>query len=161
MSVKFAIDLEVERFEKGLRAFAAMLIGSEELKELMKPIGKEMVSEARSRAGSAFTGRSGKLFGSINFISTENGGVFTTRKNLNRSNTYYSLFIEKGADIKPRKKKYLVFKIDREWKKVESARLKPRPFMGPVFNEYWEGQGAKGYKMLADVLKKKAEDYLK
>jgi hypothetical protein len=89
-------------------------------------------------------------------------GVFTTRDSLNKykSKTFYSLFIEKGADIKPKTKKTLTFMLNGRWIRLSSARIRPRPFMGPVFDEYWEGETAKGYKMLADALRKKAEGYL-
>jgi hypothetical protein len=155
MPVKFQADFDSKNLENKLRIFSAGLGGI--FKELMAEAGKEMVAGARARA--SFTNRTGRLSRNITFISTSSGGVFTTRKN-NKSNAFYSLFIEKGANIKPRKEKYLVFKIDGEWKKVKSVRLRPRPFMGPVFDEYWEGENAKGYKALADALRKKMEEAL-
>jgi hypothetical protein len=32
--------------------------------------------------------------------------------------------------------------------------------MTPVFEEYWENQNAKGYKVLSDALQKKMNEYL-
>jgi hypothetical protein len=175
--IKFDAKINSIRFENGLRSFAAMLLGTEELRELMEPIGKDMVSEAKSRA--TFTNRTGNLFRQIKFIPTKTGGVFTTRESLETKGAskkgstlrgaYYARMLEKGADIKatgrkPRKnkgdEKYLIFKINGEWKKVPSVRTRPRPFMTPVFDEYWAGPNAKGYKALADALLKRANEHL-
>jgi hypothetical protein len=124
----------------------------------MATVGKEMVAESRGRA--TFHNRTGKLLNSINFIATNDGGVLTTRKNLNKSNVYYARFVEKGANIKAKKAKYLTFKINGEWKKVASVQTRPRPFMTPVFDEYWEGENSKGYRALSEALKQKMESYL-
>jgi hypothetical protein len=32
--------------------------------------------------------------------------------------------------------------------------------MKPVFDEYWEGENAKGYRVLQDALQKKMAEYL-
>jgi hypothetical protein len=158
MSVIFNAD-GFSDFAKELKTFASIFPNT--VKELIKPIGKAMVTEARGRA--AFTSRTGNLLRHIKFIPTDKGGLLTTRDSLKkyRSDAYYSLFIEKGANIKPKNKKYLTFKINGEWKKVSAARIRPRPFMGPVFDEYWEGENSKGYKEFADALQKKMKEYLK
>jgi hypothetical protein len=156
MMTKFKTDVQTHNFEGKLRMFASSLGGI--LKELMGAVGKEMTAETRRRA--AFQNRTGKLFDSINFIATENGGVLTTRKTLNKPNVHYARFVEKGGDIKPKKGKYLTFKINGEWKKVSSVRVRPRPFMTPAFEDYWEGPGSKGYQALAEALHKKMEGYL-
>jgi hypothetical protein len=154
--IKIQSDLDSKYFENKLKIFASSLGGI--FKELMTTVGKEMVAETKSRT--TFTNRTGKLFNSINFIATNDGGVLTTRKNLNKSNVYYSRMVEKDRNIKPKKGKYLTFKINGEWKKVPSVRVRGRPFMTPVFEEYWEGTNSKGYKALVDALSKKMENYL-
>jgi hypothetical protein len=156
MAVKFSADLNSKNFENKLRIFSSSLGGI--FKELMATVGKDMVTEAKSRT--TFTNRTGKLFNAINFIPTDNGGILTTRKILNKPNVYYARFVEKERNIQPKKAKYLTFKINGEWKKVPSVRIMARPFMTPVFNEYWEGENSKGYKALADALQKKMADYL-
>jgi hypothetical protein len=160
MSIYFESD-GFSNLAKDLKEFASIFPNT--VKGLMRPIGRDMVAEARGRARSAFTSRTGNLLRHIKFIPTEKGGMFTTRDKLNeyKSDAYYSLFIEKGANIKPKNKKYLTFKINGEWKKVTAARIRPRPFMGPVFDEYWEGENSKGYKAFADALQKKMKEYLK
>jgi hypothetical protein len=154
--VKFEADLISKNFENKLRIFLSSLGGI--FKDLMKSVGQEMVADTKSRT--TFNNRTGKLFNAINFILTENGGVLTTRKTLNKSNIYYARFVEKGANIRAKKGKYLTFKINGEWKKVPSVRVRPRPFMTPVFDEYWEGLNAKGYRALSEALQKKMEAYL-
>jgi hypothetical protein len=124
----------------------------------MAEVGKEMVADTKARA--SFTNRTGKLFNAINFIPTDNGGVLTTRKNLTKPNVYYARFVEGGADIKAKKGKYLTFKINGEWKKVPSVKIRPRPFMKPVFESYFENENDKGYKELSIALQKKMEEYL-
>jgi lysophospholipase L1-like esterase len=156
MAVKFSADLNTKSFENKLKIFSSSLGGI--FKELMETVGKEMVEETKGRT--TFANRTGKLFNAINFISTDTGGILTTRKTLNKSNVWYARMVEKDRNIKPKKAKYLTFKINGEWKKVSSIRVRGRPFMTPVFDEYWEGPNAKGYKALADALQKKLEDVL-
>jgi hypothetical protein len=154
--IKFQADLETKNFESKLRLFSSSL--GNIFKELMAAVGKEMVDEAKS--GASFNNRTGKLFKAINFIPADNGGVFTTKKTLNKTNVFYARMVEKDRFIKPKKGKYLTFKINGEWKKVESVYVRGRPFMKPVFEEYWEEQNAKGYKILVDALRKKINEYL-
>jgi hypothetical protein len=157
MSVKFSVDINSKSFENKLKLFSSSLGGI--FKELMASVGQEMVAETKSRT--TFTNRTGRLFNSINFIPTETGGVLTTRKTLNKSNVWYARMVEKDRYIKPKKAKYLTFKINGEWKKVSSVHVRGRPFMTPVYNEYFgNGNNAKGYKALADALQKKMESYL-
>jgi hypothetical protein len=154
--IKFSADLDSKNFENKLRIFSSSLGGI--FKELMKPVGQEMVADTKARA--TFTNRTGKLFNAINFIPTDNGGVLTTRKTLGKPNVYYARFVEGGADIKAKKGKYLTFKINGEWKKVPSVKIRPRPFMKPVFESYWGGENAKGYKALQDALQQKINEFL-
>jgi hypothetical protein len=154
--IKFSADLDSKNFENKLRIFSSSLGGI--FKELMKSVGQEMVADTKSRA--AFHNRTGKLFNAINFIATDNGGILTTRKTLSKPNVYYARFVEGGANIKAKKGKYLTFRINGEWKKVPSVNIRPRPFMKPVFDEYWEGENAKCYKALSDALQKKMSEYL-
>jgi hypothetical protein len=154
---KFKSELDSKNLENKLKIFSSSLGGI--FKELMETVGREMVSETKSKT--TFTNRTGKLFNAVNFISTNDGGVLTTRKNINKPNVYYARMIEKDRSIRPKRAKYLTFKINGEWKKVSSVNVPGRPFMTPVFNEYWEGDNAKGYKLLTEALERKIEEYLK
>jgi hypothetical protein len=156
MAIRFSADLDSKNFETKLRIFSSGLGGI--FKELMKSVGEEIVADTRART--SFHSRTGRLFNAINFIPTDSGGVLTTRKTLSKPNVYYARLVEKGAYIKARKGKYLAFKIDGEWKRVPSVRVSPRPFMTPVFNEYFESDNGKGYRALQDALKKKMAEYL-
>jgi hypothetical protein len=157
MSVIFKSELDSKNFENKLRIFSSSLGGI--FKELMKTVGQEMVADTKTRA--TFSNKTGKLFNSINFILTETGGVLTTRKTLNKSNVWYARMVEKDRNIKPKKAKYLTFKINGEWKKVSSVHIKGRPFMTPVYEDYFGSENGKGYKALAEALRKKMESYLK
>jgi hypothetical protein len=159
VATTFESELNSKHFENKLTAFSSGL--GNIAKELLQTVGDEMAAKARSKAATSFHNRSGKLLHSINFIAfDEKTGALTTKKNLNKANIYYARFVEKGAEIKPKKGKYLTFKIDGEWKKVESVKIKPRPFMTPTFDEYWNGPNAKGYIAMADALEKKMNEYL-
>jgi hypothetical protein len=156
MAVKFNADLNSKNFENKLKIFSSSLGGI--FKELMKEVGNEIVAETKSRT--TFTNRTGKLFNSINFIPTDTGGILTTRKTLNKSNVYYARFVESERNIKPKKGKYLTFKINGEWKKVPSVHVRGRPFMTPVFEDYFGSENGKGYQALAKALQKKMNEYL-
>jgi len=109
---------------------------------------------------SAFSNRTGKLFNSIKFIINKDIAALTTKKNLLKGNIYYSKFVEYGADIKPKRKEYLTFKVDGHWVKVKSVKTKPRPFMRPVWDEYFGGDSSKGYEAIANALERKMESEL-
>lgn len=76
-----------------------------------------------------------------NFKSMKNKKVKggTQIKNL----SYYAKFLEFSAEIHAKKGKYLTFKINGEWKKVESVSLPAKPFLGPAVKSTWESTEAK------------------
>jgi hypothetical protein len=155
--IKFEASLDSKNFENKLKIFSSSLGGI--FKELMNEVGKEMIAEAKSRA--TFHNRTGKLFNAINFIATDDGGVLTTRKSLNKPNVFYARFVERGADIKAKKGKYLTFKINDKWVKVPSVKIRPRPFMEPTMEDFFGTANSKGYQLLKDALNRKMEEYLK
>jgi hypothetical protein len=155
--IKFETGLDTKKFGNELRIFSSSLGGI--FKELMTEVGKDMTAEARSNA--TFHNRTGKLFNAINFIATDDGGVLTTRKTLNKGNVFYARFVEGGADIKAKKGKYLTFKINDRWVKVSSVKIRPRPFMVPVMEDYFGSANSKGYQLLKNALDKKMGEYLK
>ncbi|MCL2440475.1 MAG: hypothetical protein FWD14_01915 [Treponema sp.] len=117
-----------------------------------------MTQEAKSSAPR----RTGKLASSINFIFyDDNKAAFTTKKNINKSNIWYSNIREHGANIEAKNKEYLIFKINGEWKKVKSVRTRPQPFMKPVWENYFGGGNSRGYKELANALLQKMNEELK
>jgi len=152
--MNLSTTIETKDLENKLRIFSTGL--GDIFTELLETVGKEMVNEVKSRV--MFQNRTGRLFNSINFIldKENNKGILTTRKSLNKSNAWYANIIEHGANIKPKNKEYLMFKINGEWKKVKSVNVKPRPFMKDVFYDYF-GNNGKGYKVLADELIKKID----
>ena len=90
-----------------------------------------------------------------NFKSMKNKKVKggTQIKNL----SYYAKFLEFGANIEAKKRKYLTFKINGEWKKVESISLPAKPFLGPAVKEVWNSSEAK--KIQEQVLQKVLDAY--
>jgi hypothetical protein len=159
MPVKFEADLDSKNLESKLRILFSGL--GDINKELLSEAGKLMAEDAKAKAGGAFISRTGKLLNSIKSIPIENGIALTTRNSINKKNVFYANMVEGGIRSKPKRKKYLMFKINGEWKKAASVKTRPRPFMRPVFDEYWaEGGGSKGYKIFAEALKNKIEKEL-
>jgi hypothetical protein len=152
MPVKFEADLDSKHLENKLRIFSSGL--GNIFNELLKSVGDEMADEARSRAPV----RTGRLRNAIKFLPFDGGGALTTRKTLNKSNVWYARMVESGANIKPKKGKYLTFKINGEWKKVSSVQTRPNPFGKEVFNEYWNGTNSKGYQELSKALEQKINE---
>jgi hypothetical protein len=152
------VSLDTANLGHKLSIFTSELggIGS----ELLARIGKQMTSEAKSRAPFG----TGELQHAIKFIAYKNifGGALTTKKNLNdkKQNIFYAWWMEHGADIRPSKKKYLRFKIDGEWKRVTHATIRPRPYMQPVVDEYFGSETSIGYSLLAKALHDKMNEEL-
>ena len=144
-----------KELENKLKVFASGLGGI--FYELLAAVGDKMTADAKTLAPV----RTGKMKDNIKFIvdSKENQSAFTTRKNLTKGNIWYSNIVEHGANIQAKRKDYLIFKVNGEWKKVKSVRVSPKPFMKPVWNDYFGGDSGKGYKELAEALQRKmAED---
>ena len=147
--------LDTNKFEEKLKIFSSGL--GNIYNELLKKIGKQMSDEASSLAPR----KTGKMANSINFILyDDNKGALTTRKNIKKSNVWYSNIREHGADIEAKNSDYLIFKIDGEWKKVKSVKTKPQPFMRPIFDSYF-GDNGKGFEALANELDKMMNEELK
>lgn len=56
--------------------------------------------------------------------------------------TFYALFIEKGAELKPRNAEYLTFKINGEFKKIKSAKIEAKPFFYNIASKIWNSSEA-------------------
>ena len=151
-------DLNSKQFEERLRIFSSGL--GNIYNELIKSVGEEMTAKARSNAMGAFTSRTGKLLNSIKFLVNKDVAALTTRKNLTKGGVYYAKMVEYGADIKPKRKEYLKFKIDGEWKSVKSVKTRARPFFTPVREEYFNGEEGKIYKAVAAALEKRMNEEL-
>ena len=150
-------ELSTKDFENKLSIFTSSL--GNIFENLLKAVGEEMANNAKNKAVSAFTNRTGKLFNSIKFIVNKDLAALTTKKNLNKGNIYYAKFIEYGADIKPKNKEYLTFKVNGQWVKVKNVKTRPRPFMIPTWDEYF-GTNGKGYQSLAEQLENKMNEEL-
>jgi HK97 gp10 family phage protein len=149
-------SLNTEELEKKINVLSSGLGGI--LNELIKSVGDEMSNEAKGRAPV----RTGRLRDSIKFLfdNKNNIGALTTRKSLIKSNIWYAKFAEFGTDIKPKNKEYLTFKVNGEWKKVKSVKRQPKPFMYPVFDNYFGSDSSKGMQKLQEALIRKIESEL-
>lgn len=147
-----SVELRTKDLENKLGIFASGL--GNIYNQLISEVGNEMTSKVKANAASAFNNRTGRLFNSIKFIINKDIAALTTRKSLKKPNIYYAKFVEFGADIKAKKSEYLIFKINGEWKKVKSVKIKPHPFFQPVREEYFSENG-KLYRTLQETLMNK------
>jgi hypothetical protein len=153
-------ELNTKQFEERLRIFSSGL--GNIYNELIKTVGEEMTAKARSNAIGAFSSRTGNLFNSIKFLVNKDVAALTTMKSLRggkNQGVKYAKMVEYGTNIKPKKKEYLMFKIDGEWKKVKSVSCRPRPYFNPIREEYFTDDG-KVFKSLAEALRQKMNEEL-
>ena len=102
----------------------------------------------RNLRGRVLQKRKGRLYKSVRYYANKD---YTAKI---MSPTYYGWFQEHGVTIRPRKKEYLTFKIDGEWKKVKAVTLPARPFMRPAVDVYFSGDGEKAKEVMNTVLQK-------
>ena len=147
-------ELDSKAFTDKLKIFSSGL--GNIYQELLEDVGEKMTAEARALAPR----RTGKMANAINFIfdKKNNLGALTTQKNLNKSNIWYARMVESDRNISAKKGEYLVFKINGNWVKVKSVRVKGQPFITPVYNSYFPD--GKGFKALQDALIKRMEQDL-
>ena len=151
-------------FENNLLVFSAGLGGF--FDELLSKVGDRMTAEARRRAPR----RSGALQNSINFSRMMCGGKWgmTTKENWNR-NIRYAWGRERGSYIRPKRRPFIRFVTADGWRTIAKhggqsgitgVRTPASNFMVPVFNKYWRGKNADGYRALAEELNKKMGEEL-
>lgn len=147
-------SIETNNFEQKLRILSSGL--GNIFNDLLREVGNEMTADAKANAPVS----SGNLRDNIRFIIKDNTGALTTRKSLNRSNIWYARMVEAHRIIKPKGDKYLTFKINGEWKKVKSVTVPGKPFMTPVYDDYFGNENGKGFKKLQEALLRKIETNL-
>jgi hypothetical protein len=150
------IDAEIntEELERKLSVLSSGL--GNILNELLKSVGDEMSNEAKGRSPV----RTGRLRNSIKFLISKNIGALTTRKSLKKSNIWYARMVESDRNITPKKGEYLCFKINGEFKKVKSVKVRGQPFMYPVWEDYFGSDSSKGMQKLQEALMKKIDNEL-
>jgi len=149
--------LDSEKLENKLAIFSSGL--GRLFATLMRRVGDDMAADAR--AGAPFTDRSGKLMDSISFIMRGRASALSTRERFGVDTMDYAWARERGSYVEPKDgKKYMTFKIDGQWVRLESFRTKPQPYMLPIFKKYWRGANSKGYAALAEALQREMVEAL-
>lgn len=138
---------------------------SQTLFKMQTAVNRVVIKKAKANFASRFSSKpqnsyvlNGELKKlSANFKSMKNKRIkgATQIKNL----SFYSKFLEFGANITAKNGKYLTFKVNGEWKKVESVSLPAKPFLGPAVKEVWNSAEAK--KIQEQVLQKVLDSYWK
>lgn len=140
------------------------------LVRLQKKVNQQVIKSAKARFRSQLNVNNHNNYTLTNANATNNAGknaqpILKTFKNTKSkkekgttwilNNSYYANWLEKGVNIKA-KKKYLTFKVGGEWKKVESVIIPPRPFVKPAVDEFWNSSKQKEIqeKELQKILEK-------
>ena len=139
--------------------------------KMQKSVNKEVIKSAKKRFRSLFDTKNHNYYTLTN-ANAENASKKNAKPILNNfkttkakekrstwilNNSYYAGFLEKGAHIEAKKAKYLVFKINGEWKRVKSSTIPARPFIAPAVAEWW--QSSKSVEKQEAVLQKELEKF--
>lgn len=163
-------DIDIKKIEKALKD-TKLKIDTVIIK-MQRAVNKEVIKSAKARFKAQFDvnnhssytmtspnaeNRAGKNAQPIlkSFKNIRSKKEKRTSWILNRS--YYANWLENGADIKAKNKKYLRFKVKGEWKTCESVTIPARPFVKPAVNEFW--QGSKHVEIQEKILQKELEKY--
>ena len=131
-------------------------------KKLMNAVNKPLIKQAKANFRSNFNPKNHSL------KYTQNGNIKPTLSSFRYENSknekmvsyvknraYSAAFGEAGADITPKNGKYLIFKVNGEFKRVEHVVLQPKPFIKPAVDEFW------GTARASEIMDKKLNQILK
>jgi hypothetical protein len=135
-------------------------------KKLMAYVFQKMRRDIRRNIKSNFKKHKGWLLKDLNYwaFNDFSGAVFT--RNSKKQGVNYASVLENGAVITPKNSKYLVIFQGKDskgrpvLKQVKSVTIPPRPFLGPVVNDYWGGGGYKASRMMEEGLQKEIKKYI-
>lgn len=140
--------------------------------KMQKAVNKEVIKSAKSRFRAQFKVNNHNAYTITNPNAENNSGknaqpVLKSFKNTKSkrekrttwilNNSYYANWLENGADIKAKNHKYLTFKVNGEWKKVESVTIPARPFVKPAVDEFWES--SKHVEIQENILERELKKY--
>jgi hypothetical protein len=166
--MKINIKIETKDFEKKIKNFREDM--PKIAKKLMTHVFIKMRQDIRRNIKNNFKRHKGWLLSDLNYwaFNDFSGAVFT--RNSKRQGVNYASILENGGTITPKKKKYLTIyqgtvtgKNGRErpvLKQVKSVTIPPRPFFGPVVNDYWGGGGYKASRLMDEGLQKEIKKYI-
>lgn len=89
-----------------------------------------------------------------NFTTFKSKKEFTTYI---KNKSYYSGWLEEGAHVKAKAKRYLTFKANGSWHKVESVDIQAHPFFEPAFRQYYENGQAN--QIMQEMLQRELDKY--
>jgi hypothetical protein len=139
-------------------------------KKLMACVFNKIRGDVRRNIRSNFKRRKGWLLKDLNYWAFDDfsGAIFT--RNSKRQGVNYASVLENGSVITPKNGKYLVIYHGRAarkngstrsiLKKVKSVTIPPRPFLGPVVNDYFGGGGCKASRLMDEGLQKEIKKYI-
>jgi hypothetical protein len=135
-------------------------------KKLMAYVFNKMRRDIRANIKSNFQRHKGWLLSGISYFAFNDfsGAIFS--KNSKKQGVQYASVLEDGAVITPKNGKYLYFYkgVDDKGKKIliktKSATITPKPFFGPVVNDYWGNGGFKASSLMNEGLQKEINKYI-
>jgi hypothetical protein len=158
------IKVDTKDFENKVKKFREDI--PKIAKKLMAYVFNKMRTDIRRNIRSNFRRRKGWLLSDLNYWAFDDfsGAIFT--RNSKRQGVNYASVLERGAVITPKKGKYLVIFRGRDSKDrpvltlKQSVTIPPRPFFGPVVNDYWGGGGFKAARVMDEGLQKEIKKYI-
>jgi hypothetical protein len=130
------VKVDYRDFEKKIKALKVKIpkIAKKRMVAALAPARRD----AKRTARSLLKRRTGRLLRGINYWAFDDmSGALVTKKREVAKGVFYASTLEEGGTITAKEGKYLTFKIDGQWRKVQSVTIPPRPFMNPVFDDYF------------------------
>ena len=164
MKTSFSVKVDSKDFEMKIKNFKEDI--PKIAKKLMVYVFYKMRNDIKRNIKNNFKRHKGWLYQDINYWAFDDfcGAIFT--RNKKRQGVNYASVLENGAVITPKKSRYLVIfqgknaKDKPILKQVKSVTIPPRPFFGPVVNDYWGGGGYKAAGIMDEGLQKEIKKYL-
>lgn len=151
MSVNYDIDFDTKSLNKALKNTRLKMPSVAKL--MMGKVGGKVRTQAKRNINGGILKRSANQ----DFAKATWQKSYKNFTGLVGNSDYRAGWLEFGVTINAKNKKYLTFKVDDHFVKVESVVIEPKYFLKTAVDEYWSTDKAK--KIMDDTLQKKLEKY--
>lgn len=144
------LEIDTKQIEKAIKHTTLKMDSI--IVRLQKKVNAEVIKSAKKRFRSLFNVNNHNHYTLTNPDATNAAGknaqpILKSFKNVKSkrekrvtwvlNNAYWANFLENGAHIEAKNGKWLTFKVDGQWKKVQSVEIPSRPFVKPAVDEFW------------------------
>ena len=163
-------DIDIKQIEKAISGTKLKIDNI--IVKMQRAVNKEVIKSAKARFRAQFNVNNHNSYTLTNPDAENRAGknaqpILKSFKNIKSkrekrttwilNNSYYANWLENGAHIEAKNKKYLRFKVGGEWKTCESVTIPARPFVNPAVSEFWES--SKHVEIQEKILQKELEKY--